>query len=57
MINKAHIGVQQTDLYELILKWNGFDPVNKTWPDFKAHFGEAYDTCLRLGAGTANTNR
>ena len=39
-----------------ILKWNGLDPANKTWPDFKAHFSEAYDTYLRSGAGTVNIN-
>ena len=44
-------------LYKLaILKWNGFDAGHKTWPDFKAHFGKAYDTFLRLEAGTANVN-
>ena len=44
-------------LYMLaILEWNEFDPVSKTWPDFKAHFDKAYDTRLRLGAGTTNTN-
>ena len=57
MIDKAHIAVQHTGLYELaILEGNGFDPANKTWPEFKAHFGDAYDPCLGSGAGTTNTN-
>ena len=57
MIDKVLIVVQQTDLYELaILEWNGFDDGHTTWTDFKVHFGEAYDTCLRSGAGTANAN-
>ena len=25
-----------------ILEWTGFDEVNKTWSQFKAHFEEAY---------------
>ena len=57
MIDKSYITVQRTGLYELaILEWNRFDPVNKTWPDFKANFGKAWYSCLRLGVDTANTN-
>ena len=57
MINKATIAIQQTGLYEsAILGWNGFDPVNKDWPNFKSHFGEVYDIRLRSGAGTGNAN-
>ena len=53
----CHPAIQQTGLYKLaILKWNGFDPVNKDWPNLKSHFGKAYDVSLRLGAGTANAN-
>ena len=57
MIDKGHIAIQCTGLYKLvILELNGFDPTNKTWPNFKAHFREAYDTHLRSGPSTANTN-
>ena len=57
MIDKAIITVQQTVLYKLVIvKWNGFDANHKTWPDFKAHFGKAYNTRLRSGACTANAN-
>ena len=57
MIDKATITIQQTGLYKLaILECNGFDPVNKDWPDLKSHFGEAYDVHLTPGAGTANAN-
>ena len=57
MIDTALIVVQRAGLYELgILEWNGFGADHKTWPDFKAHFGKAYDTHLRSGSGTANAN-
>ena len=57
IIDKALIIVQQTGLYKLaIIKWNAFNAANHTWPDFRMHFGKAYDTHLRSGAGTANAN-
>ena len=57
MINKATIVIQPMGLYELaILKWNGFDPAHKDWPNLKSHFGKAYNVCLRLGADTTNAN-
>ena len=26
-----------------MLEWEGFDPANKTWEQFKLHFTEAYE--------------
>ena len=53
MIDKAHISVQRTGLYELaIIKWNRFNLASKSWSDFKAHFDKAYDTRLGLGVGS-----
>ena len=55
--NKATITIQQISLHELaILKWNGFGPVNKDWPNLKSNFGEAYDVRLRSGADTVDAN-
>ena len=57
VIDKAHIAVQQTGLYELAIpEWNGFNSINKNWPDLKIHFGEVYNTRLRSRAGTVNSN-
>ena len=56
MADKALIAIQPTSLYyTAILEWNGIDEGNETWPKFKAHFTEAYDLRIRLGAGTACT--
>ena len=56
MVDKALIDIQLTSLYSTaILEWNAIDEVNQTWPEFKAHFTEAYDPRIRLGAGTAGT--
>ena len=30
-----------------VLEWVGFNPTNKTWPQFKRHFPEAYDIHLQ----------
>ena len=56
MVDKALIAIQLTSLYyTAILECNAIDEVNKTWPEFKAHFTEAYDLRIRSGAGTAGT--
>ena len=55
MIDKALIAIQSTGLFEIaVLEWNGFDAMNQTWPEFKEHFAEAYDSRLASGAGTAS---
>ena len=57
MIDKALIAIQSTGLFEIaVLEWNGFDAMNQTWPEFKEHFAEAYDSRLASGAGTASQN-
>ena len=56
MVEKELIAIQITSLYSTaILEWNEIDEVNQTWPEFKVHFTEAYDLCIRSGAGTAGT--
>ena len=56
MVDKALIDIQLTSLYPTsILEWNATDERNHTWPDFKAHFTEAYDLQNRLSAGRAGT--
>ena len=55
MIDKALRAIQATGVYSIaILEWNAFDENNKTWPEFKAHFSEAYEVQLQSGAGTGN---
>jgi len=54
MIDRALRAIQQTGLYTTaVLEWNGFDLANKTWPQFKEHFAEAYEIRCATGAGTA----
>ena len=54
MVDKAITAIQSTGLYETaILEWQGFDDANKTWPELKSHFGEAYEIRIASGAGTA----
>ena len=55
IIDKALMAVQSTGLYlTAILEWNGFDPANQIWAEFKSHFVEACDICLQSGAGTTD---
>ena len=55
-VDKTLINIQLTSLYSTsILEWNAIDEVNKTWPEFKVQFTEAYDIRIRSGAGTAGT--
>ena len=54
MADKALTAIQSTGLYETaILEWQGFNPANKTWPELKSHFGEAYEIRIASGAGTS----
>ena len=54
MVDKALMAIQSTGLYETaILEWQGFDPANKTWPELKSHFGEAYEIRIASGTGTS----
>ena len=57
IIDKAHIAVQATDLFETTgLKWIAFAPVNQSWPEFKENFSVAYEKHITLGAGTSGAN-
>ena len=57
MIDKALTAIQSTGLFPIaVLEWNGFDENNKTWPEFKSHFIEAYEIWLTSGAGAASSN-
>ena len=57
LIDKAVMAIQATGLYPTaLMEWNGFDEVNKTWPELKSHFTKAYDILLTSGAGTAAQN-
>ena len=54
LVDKAVTSVQLTGLYPTaLLEWNGFAEDNKTWPEMKSHFTEAYDLLLTTGGGTA----
>ena len=54
MVDKALTAIQRTGLYETaVLEWQGFAQANKTWPELKSHFGEAYEIRIASGAGTA----
>ena len=56
MVGKALDAIKKTGLYETaVVEWQGFDDANKTWPELKAHFGEAYEIRLASGAGTSRT--
>ena len=56
MVDKELITIQLASLYSTaILEWNLFDEVNQTWPEFKAHFTDAYDLRIRLFQGTDGT--
>ena len=44
MIDEALMKVVATcQLMTAVLEWNGSDVVNKTWPEWKAHFIKAYN--------------
>lgn len=54
MIDKGVMAIQSTGLYQTaMLEWNGFDPANKTWPELKSHFSEAYEIHLATALDTA----
>ena len=54
MVDKSLVAIQLTSLYSTeILECNIIDEVNQTWPEFKAHFNEAYNLRIRSGTGTA----
>ena len=62
LIYQAKVCVMETNLYQLaVLEWNGFDPLNQTWAQFKLHFTEAYEilqqttqTAGQMGYHSAN---
>jgi len=54
LMDKVITSVQLTGLYPMaLLEWNGFKEDNKTWPELKLHFTEAYDLLITIGGGTA----
>ena len=58
MVDKAITAIIETGLYQTaILEWNGFAEADKTWPQLRVHFTEAYDLLQRSGAGTASDQR
>ena len=55
MIDKAKTAIQTTGLFPTaILEWNGFLAGNQTWPEFKAHFQDAYEIHLQSGGTNVN---
>ena len=65
LLDKGLDNVKKTGLFiTAVVEWNGFDELNKTWNEFKAHFTEAYEARLDSGPtaatagyhGAANTN-
>ena len=57
MIDKALMAVQETCLFKtVVLEWMAFDPINQTWPEFKEHFGKAYENHIASGAETDGNN-
>lgn len=48
--------VKKTGLFiTAVVEWNGFDPGNKSWYEFKAHFTEGYEARLDSGPTAATT--
>ena len=44
LIDRAHNAVKRTGLYSrAVVEWEAFPEVNKTWPEWKEHFIEAYE--------------
>ena len=55
MIEKAITSIQRTGLYSMvIMEWKAFTNEDKTWPEFKAHFSEDYETRLQSGTTVGN---
>ena len=53
MVDKAITAIIETGLYQTAIReWNSFDEGNKTWPQLRVHFTEAYDLLQRSGADT-----
>ena len=51
-IKRAHTQVKRTGLYPTaVVEWEGFSAVNKSWPEWKEHFIEAYE--LKEASGIA----
>ena len=57
IIDKATTAIQMTGHFPTaLLEWNGFDDINKTWPQLKEHFAEAYELFISTGGGTAGSH-
>ena len=55
MLDKAKYAVQRTGLYATaMLEWDAILDNNATWPEFKLHFTEAYDSRIHTGTGTTS---
>ena len=54
LLDKGLGNLKKTGLFiTAVVEWNGFDPLNKTWNNFKAHFTEAYEARLDSGPTAA----
>ena len=54
LLDRALDNIKKTGLFIMaVVEWNGFDPANKTWNEFKAHFTEAYEARLDSGPTAA----
>ena len=57
LLDKAKSAIQRTGLYSTaMLEWDNFQPDQLTWPIFKVHFAEAYDSRIRTGTGATGGN-
>ena len=53
-MDKELIAIKLTGAFGIVtMEWNGFKEVKKNWHGLKAHFTDAYDTRLSVGAKTA----
>ena len=54
LIERAHMQVKKTGLFQMaVVEWEGFTAENKTWPEWKSHFIEAYELCETSGLTTS----
>ena len=54
LLDKGLDNVKKTGLFiTAVVEWNGFNDLNKSWNEFKAHFTEAYEARLDSGPTAA----
>ena len=50
VIDRAITAITTTRLFsQAVIEWNGFDDANKTWPELKSHFADAYTAWTESG--------